>query len=167
MASVNFVKAARKDYPEAGIKKGESYYWWSFRFGGKHKSKYRPKPSQLTQSEFMSAYLSIQEQIEEWDPDQCTPDDFISGLIGDIDNLKGETEDKLSNMPEGLQEGDTGQLMQERIDSLEEWQNSIESIDVEADIKPDPRYENSKPSWSEDKITEITDEIIGCDPNIG
>lgn len=26
MARANFVKAARKDYPEHGIKKGESYY---------------------------------------------------------------------------------------------------------------------------------------------
>jgi len=39
---------ARKDYPAQGIKKGDSYWKWSFRFGGTFKSLTKPQPSQLT-----------------------------------------------------------------------------------------------------------------------
>ncbi len=53
MARAHFVKKARKDNPAAGIKAGDSYYWWKFRRGGKHYSKTAPRPSQLTQSEYL------------------------------------------------------------------------------------------------------------------
>ena len=36
MPRVHFVKKARKDYPSTGIQKGDSYYWWQFRYGGTH-----------------------------------------------------------------------------------------------------------------------------------
>jgi hypothetical protein len=52
MARAHFVKKARKAIPGTDIKKGDSYYWWKFRFGGKRTSKTAPKASQLTQSEF-------------------------------------------------------------------------------------------------------------------
>ena len=41
MPRVHHVKSARKDNPVA--KKGESYYWWKFRYGGKRYSK-TPRP---------------------------------------------------------------------------------------------------------------------------
>ncbi len=47
MARAHFVKAAAKDHPEHGIKKGESYWWWAFRSAyGSRKvySKTQPKP---------------------------------------------------------------------------------------------------------------------------
>jgi len=65
MARANFVKAAAKDYPEQGIKKGDSYYWWKFRHGGKRYSKTMPKQSQLTQSEFLSGVWSVEETLAE------------------------------------------------------------------------------------------------------
>ena len=63
MPRVTFVKSARKDNPVA--KKGESYYWWKFRYGGKRYSKTRPRPSQLTQSPYYSQVRSLVEQIED------------------------------------------------------------------------------------------------------
>lgn len=36
MARATLVKKARKDIPGTDIKAGDSYYWWAFRFGGKH-----------------------------------------------------------------------------------------------------------------------------------
>jgi hypothetical protein len=56
---VNFVKAAAKDNRVA--KKGESYYWWKFRYGSKHMSKTPPRPSQLTQSDFLSRQMELEE----------------------------------------------------------------------------------------------------------
>jgi len=65
MAHATFVKSARKAIPDHGIKVGDSYYWWKFRFGGKHISRYWPRPSQLTQSEFYSTLYGCQETIED------------------------------------------------------------------------------------------------------
>ena len=64
MPRVHHVKAA-KDYPDHGIKKGEMYFHWKFRYGGKHRSKVRPRSSQLTQSDFLSQMYGIQEEIED------------------------------------------------------------------------------------------------------
>ena len=38
MPKLNYVKKARKDYPESEIQKGDSYYWWQFNYGPKNKS---------------------------------------------------------------------------------------------------------------------------------
>ena len=83
MPRVYFVKKARKDYP-VGIKKGDSYYWWKFRYGGIHRSKTRPRPSQLTQSEFLSTIYAIIEEIQD-----VTITDFNS-----IEELKEFIEEK-------------------------------------------------------------------------
>lgn len=63
MPRVHSQRAAR-DYPEAGIKKGDLYYKWSFRYGGTRKSKTYPKRSQLTQSRAGEVYAEL-EVIEE------------------------------------------------------------------------------------------------------
>lgn len=52
---------AAKDYPHAGIKKGDTYYKWSFRYGGTHMSKTYPRPSQLTQSKYGEIYAAQEE----------------------------------------------------------------------------------------------------------
>jgi len=69
MAQAHFVKRARKDYPEDDIKKGDSYWWWAFmvcgRGGPKHRSKKEPRPSQLTQSDFLSTVMSVEEDLSE------------------------------------------------------------------------------------------------------
>ena len=63
MARAKFVKAAAKDYPEHGIKKGESYYWWQLFKRPKQYSKTAPRQSQLTGSSFLSTVYSIEERI--------------------------------------------------------------------------------------------------------
>ena len=69
MPRVTHVKAARKDNPVC--KKGESYYWWKFRYGGKRYSLTRPRASQLTQSAYYGAVRGLIEMIE----DAGTPED--------------------------------------------------------------------------------------------
>jgi hypothetical protein len=136
MPRVHHVKHARKDYPDHGIKKGEPYYWWKFRTGGiggsKRFSKTPPTPSQLTQSEFLSTLYSIQ---EEWDAaDMEHKDDVISAIEnakGALEELRDDTQNKLDNMPDGLQQGDTGQMMQDRIAALETLIDTLDSVDLE------------------------------------
>ncbi len=130
MTTATFVKKARKDYPKEGIKKGDSYYWWSFRFGGTHRSKTAPKRSQLTQSNFLSQLYDIEDELNDLSADDGLPD-TIADLSQRLRALASECEDALSNMPEGLQQGDTGQLLQERADACNSAADELEGVDTE------------------------------------
>lgn len=129
MARAHFVKKARKNYPDAGIKKGDSYYWWAFQYGPMIRSKTAPKPSQLTQSEFLSTVYDINERLESLSAE--TAEDLeseVTSICDDIENLKSETEDKLNNMPEQLQQAQTGEMLQGRIDALDEMVSNLQSV---------------------------------------
>jgi hypothetical protein len=134
MTKAHFVKKARKDYPDAGIKAGEGYHWWKFNFQ-KHiyRSKTAPTRQQLTKSDFLSHVYDIEDHIG----NLSTDDDLageVESIVSEIEELSSETEDKLNNMPEQLQENSSsGQLLQERIDSLSEFQSDLEGIDTDAD----------------------------------
>lgn len=127
-------KKARKDYPSEGIKKGDTYFSWSFRYGGKHKSLTPPRPSQLTQSK-MSAALAAAEGLEDSIKSATTPQDLVDALNQAAEEIKAvaeDYEDSLGNMP--TQEGEIAEAMQEKIDGLTEWGDQLESdaSDVEA-----------------------------------
>ncbi len=72
------------------IAKGESYYWWAFKRGGKHFSKTAPKASQLTQSGYLSTLYDIQDRLNEISAD--TPEDLqseVEDIKSDLESLKG------------------------------------------------------------------------------
>lgn len=136
MPKVTFVKAARKAIPEADIAKGESYYWWKFRHGGLHRSKTPPKPSQLTQSSFLSTVRDIQERAENIASSLRSGDITCSDAYSELQDLAQEVRDagdeaqsSLDNMPESLQQGPTGEMLQTRIDHCEEVASEIEGIE--------------------------------------
>lgn len=129
MTRTHYVKAA-KDYPEQGIKKGDMYYWWKFRFGAKHFSKSPPRPSQLTQSPFLGPLYDIQEKIANFTAETMTEvESFRDDVASEIRELASQCEDNLSNMPDGLQQGTTGELLQTRTDECNTWADDIESVD--------------------------------------
>lgn len=154
MARVQTVKKARKAYPEFGIKKGDTYYWWKFRFGSVHKSKTYPKPSQLTQSAFLGTLYGIQESLS-FDRDDLGAS--VETLTSEIEQLRDECQDSLDNMPEHLQDtSSSGELLTERIEALEEWANELEGIDLEID-------EDLSKKEKEARINEIVDELEACE----
>jgi len=138
MAKVHFVKKARKAIPHAGIKVGDSYYWWALRMPGsrsgtKRVSKTRPRPSQLTLSEYRGNAYSIEEDVTDAFTAVATKDDvtalvdLLNEKASEVRDLGSEQDDKFSNMPEGLQQGDTGQLLESRRDCCESTANYLES----------------------------------------
>lgn len=162
MARLNVVKKSRKAYKEFGIKKGDTYYWWKFRFGGVHKSKTQPKRSQLTQSDFLGQVYDLEDEMTEASEiDQGTIDNWVSTL----ETLRDECQDKLDNMPEQLQENSSsGQLLQERIDQLEDWISNLENVDCEIDeeaIKSDAEADMNEGDDLDDLIEEKTQERWG------
>jgi hypothetical protein len=170
MPRVNFVKAAAKD--NSLVKKGESYYWWKFRFGGKHMSTTYPKPSQLTQSPYSSGVRALQEMIDDHPLNEVADLEMLRDDVdSQLDEIKSTVEDSLSNMPEGLQQGDTGQMMQERIDTCDSAQSDVQSLDTEFTSELDGEGEE-KPTeeelaeelqnWLEEKRSEMSESIGNC-----
>ena len=141
MARAHHVKKARKAIKGTDIKKGDSYYWWKFRRGGKHFSKTPPRRSQLTRSEFYAAIYDIEDEIA-----GLTADETLSSVVEDIASrlreLGEECQSKFDNMPEGLQQGDTGQLLEERVSACESMADEFESLDFDdkEDDETDEEY---------------------------
>lgn len=157
MAKVHFVKKARKDIAGTDIKKGDSYYWWKFRFQkGKHCSKTRPKPSQLTQSDFLSRIYDIQERIESMTIDSDFESE-IPDIISELEELQSECEDKLSNMPDQLQSAPVGEMLQNRADEVGNMASDLESINLEIDIDEEDIKSEVESEFEKDFKKEIKD----------
>lgn len=53
------------------------------------------------------------------------------GLVMDLETISDNLQDRLDSMPEGLQQGDTGVLLQERIDYIQSAIDELEGIDFD------------------------------------
>lgn len=160
MTRAHFVKKARKNNPVAN--KGESYWWWKFKRGGKLYSKDRPKASQLIRSVFLSTYYSILESMDGIETLVDLKDNFDSWK-SEIEEMKYETEEKYENMPDPLKEGDIGQLLQERIQGLEDWINSLDSIEIPDDHEQE---EGDEKETEEEFVDRLLQEIRDTDPGL-
>jgi hypothetical protein len=174
MARAHFVKKARKAIKDGGIKKGDSYYWWKFRYGGKRVSKTPPKQSQLTQSDFWGAVYSAQESASDV-PDFESLASSRDDLVAEFQNIEDETQGKFDNMPENLQMGDTGQMIEERVSAIQEVISELEGIDCEPDIDENEGAEENETDEAkqeridklrEEKAQEVWDEVTSALENI-
>ncbi len=161
MPRVNVVKRAQKDYPAHGIKKGQTYYWWEFRYGGKRMSATRPRPSQLTQSEFLSAWRGFSEQIDDLPLDDGLYD-ALQEIASEIRQLGEEQTDKRDNMPEGLQQGSTGEMLEQRANNAEEWASAIEALEDPGDLEDDT--DDAAKEEYQEKLEALRDEARDSDP---
>lgn len=131
---------ARKDYPTFGIKKGDKHFHWKLMTGPRSSREFRqlapPKPSQLTSSEFLGNLYAIEEQIADATQDESLPD-TIRELGENLRELGTEQRDKYDNMPEGLQQGSTGCMLEERADNCESYADSLDEVadQLQSDIE--------------------------------
>lgn len=139
MPRVTYVKSARVAKPEHGIAVGDPYYHWSMMVGGrgsKRYSKERPSRSQLTNSSYKSQLYDLVDGAQEgWDSCQDADDvrSKLDDLASSIRDLGEEQRSNKDNMPEGLQESETGQLLETRADSCDSCADELEAIDTEID----------------------------------
>ncbi|KKN90154.1 hypothetical protein LCGC14_0232700 [marine sediment metagenome] len=130
MPRVHHVKKARKDNPV--VKRGEPYYWWKFAFGPKRFSKTHPRRSQLTQSDFLGQVYDLEDEIGDLKADSAL-NDFTDDFAERIRALGEEQADKRANMPEQLQDAPTGEMLEGRQCSCDEWADNFENLDFEFD----------------------------------
>ena len=157
MPRVNTVKKCRKSPGSctkcgAKIPTGQPYVWWQFAYSSKtircSSPGCAPKASDLTRSEFYQTLYGIQEGLDyaiqtfREDGDGSALGSALEGSAEEIRNLGEECREKYDNMPEGLQQGDTGQLLEERADACEikadEWDvaaNEFDSYEEYEDIE--------------------------------
>jgi len=139
-------------------KKGDTYYWWQFRHGGKNFSTTRPRPSQLTQSEFYSAVYSLQEEADDWEVN--SEDDFnemLEHCKSQVEEIRDYEEEKKSNMEsEGLENVPSYETVSERYDAMEEMHSELECVeweDFDEEDEDEEAYETHCTEQKE-KITE-------------
>ena len=100
-----------------------------------------------------------------WQEDYELSESTAEEIVAELTNIQDMCQDSLDNMPEGLQEGDTGQLIQERIDNLEDAISELEAIDYEsikeeAEVDFDSEYEEGTPEYQNELEGEIHSQLI-------
>lgn len=130
------ISSCRKDYKcdkcGAAIVKGSSYIRGELNFGPTFIRcvSCGLRPWEVTTSEYLREAGRILDTWED-DFDYNAPEVAIDNIRADIESLLEETQERLDSMPEGLQEGSTGQLLQERIGGLENAIDDLDSIDID------------------------------------
>lgn len=122
----------------------------------KRYSKVYPRASQLTMSEYLGAAYGLQERIEDLTADNGLQDERDT-LVAEIEELAEEQRSKFENMPDGLQQGDTGQLLEERAEAMTTWASDLESIDISEPDMPALTEELGDDAKS-DEIEELVEE---------
>jgi hypothetical protein len=131
-------RTARKDYPDSGIAKGDQYWYVKIKTGPRSSRVMRSKTpfrrSQLTQSDYLS-------QLYDWEDGKAAISsmDETQEFADTIRTLGEEQGEKLDNTPEGLQQGDSGQMLEARRDACEAAAGEIEEIVSE--------WESAKDAW--------------------
>ena len=88
-----------------------------------------------------SSYIqTIGRLVEDWRSEYSDMQSAAEDIASAIEDLKDELECNLENIPEQLQDGAAGSLLQERIEELEDCINSLQDIDYD-EIADNARYE--------------------------
>ena len=113
------------------------------------------KRSETTENYYLQSVYGLQEDYEERLHNSTGEDleDIKNDLVSDLENLRDECQERFDNIPEQLQDGDAGQLLQERIDSLDEVASDVDSTYVQnfEDWREENGYgEDDFESWCEE-----------------
>ena len=131
-------RTARKDYPNQKIAKGDTYWYVQIKTGPRSSRVMRQKEpfrrSQLTSSDYL-------QQLYAWEDSKgaLAEMDSAQEFSDTIRALGEEQGEKFDNMPEGLQQGDTGQTLESRRDACESAAEEIDGIISE--------WEDAKSTW--------------------
>lgn len=135
MGKVQYIKSSRKDWVcdrcHRPIMKGSSYYRGEVNFGPVfiRCKQCGLKHYEVTTSDYIRRVGRL---VEDWTEDYTPDEDGIESIRSEVEDIQSDLQDRLDNMPEGLQEeSSSGQLLQERIDMLEDALDELDNIDVE------------------------------------
>jgi len=150
------------------VKKGQEYYTWTLFGRSPQISLDYPKRQQLTGSDFLCQVYDLEDRLSELSCETIEDlEEERDSICEEIRDLASEQEEKRSNMPESLQEAPTGELLQNRYDSLEEWASNLEGVSIDFD-EPDKEedeteeeFEVRKAEELSERIQELKEELVG------
>lgn len=151
-------RKARKDYPESGIKKGDLYYYTSLKLqrgGIVKRSLTMFKQSQLTNSPFKSAWYAAQESWDAGDKGASAMQETAEAFR----EIANEARESFDNMPEGLQQGDTGQMLENRAEEGVRIADELDDLASEMENLTEP----TEPTETFDP-SEFAEDMSGMDP---
>ncbi|UXO93787.1 hypothetical protein Pan1_72 [Pseudanabaena phage Pan1] len=152
-------RKARKDYPAQGIKAGEMYYFCEMKTGPRSSKTMRSKTPfkrwELTTSEYLSTLWQIEDRITEFAGDYSDLED----IIAELEQLRDETQEKFDNMPEGLQQGDSGQTLEQRVSELDDLITTLQGIDEPEEPESDEDDEDEGSGLEDDPFESFREEV--------
>lgn len=111
------------------------------------------RPYETSHSEYVRAVGAI---VEEWLDDFGISDDTVDELTSAIEEVRDECQEKLDNMPYQLRDGDTGTILQERIEACDQAIDDLASVSF--DECKDEAEEEAK-----DEMGEVYDPKVHTD----
>lgn len=135
MAKVQVIQKSRKEYKCSKCGKvipvGSKYYKGEINFGPTiiRCSDCKLEAWEVTTSDWQ---LSTGAIINRWEENYGLSDSTPEEIRDEIENIMDEQQERLDNMPEGLQEGDVGCMLQERIDACEAAMDELDNIDIDS-----------------------------------
>lgn len=164
MAKLHHVKKARKTKRKHGIVRGQPYWWLKRRAPGQRAGykvyfSKRPRPSQVEGNPFRKAVLALEESVQ--DADVGSLAEALHSVAEELRALAQEQEDKLGNMPEALQDSDTGEMLRNRAEQCEAVADELESAadEIEGLTDDDNDGEEAGGSSATEKAREIADGV--------
>lgn len=147
-------KKAAKDYPEAGIKKGDTYYTWAFFRQRAIKSKTYPKRSQLTQDE---GKATAYDAFDSFSVTAEMSAEDVAAAIRDVANSLNDAansfQEKFDNILEGLQEGEVAQNIDANREACESAASELESLADNVEDQENEDYWTKEEEGSKTTIT--------------
>lgn len=141
------------------IESGEEYYTWKLRYGTKQiRCKSHPaRPSEMTSGKLSGAYAAIEGAeedclaIRQGKLEITELPAALNGCADECESVKDEYQDSFDNIPQGLQEGDVAQGIQEKIDALDTFVDNLRSVasDIEGELEG---YEEMPESSEEEGV---------------
>jgi len=165
------------------IEPGEVYYEWSRRFGRsgqtyrRHQKCGRPRPTELTSrktAQIEEAANDASAEIDAWtyeveemgldyenggtiEIDTSALTDALNSVAEIAREVGQEYQDGFDNMPEGLNQGEVAQMMEEVAQELDSWADDVESEDFDGEVSyeafereedlTDEQYEQAREEW--------------------
>lgn len=78
----------------------------------------------------------IGEFVHHWTENYGSSSDMVDDTVSELESLRDELEERLDNIPEPLQEGNSACILQERIEQLESVVADLENLEIpEGDIE--------------------------------
>ena len=134
MARVNRVEKSRKEQKcsKCGIiiPVGGAYVWAKPRYGSKivRCTTCGIKSWETSGSDYVRTIGSLQ---DEWRDSYGVGEGVAEEIAESLEELRDNCQDSLDNMPEALQYGPTGEMLQERIDNLDSVIDELGNLDPE------------------------------------